>query len=201
MNYYRQLCDLPKIPAKFINDLLVVFQQAHSDDTSKHPVPEYESRKIINLHPDSDIVSARSKRYDTADDFKLWVSDHVAASWTECSASITKSGPGGIHGAHTDWSRHWALIYVIQSGGQECQTVWYKEKDQPVIRSDLGCFVNDYSLLQTLDHVIMHENAWYVIDTKCLHGVENIEHDRLTVQIGLQHLDAVKSLTIQGESL
>jgi hypothetical protein len=71
--------------------------------------------------------------------------------------------------------------------------VWYQQKDQPVIRQDLGCFITDYNNIEEIDQIKMQKNNWYVINSQILHGVESMTRDRITVQIGLWTLDNIKS--------
>lgn len=191
---YYHLEDLPSIPDCFVPDLLArAYYERRQDTSQNHLRPEYRSRMISNIATNEALPSTRSQRYQTSADFADWVRKNVVDDYTECSISVTEHALGCIHGAHTDWTRHWILIYPFVRGGARCQTTWYQQHGQDVRRSDLGCYVTDYSQIQILDHVIMQERSWFALDTRVLHGVENIECDRITVQIGLWHLDGVRT--------
>jgi len=194
---YYHLVDLPSIPDSFMQDLLSrAYHEQRQDTSQNHLRPEYRSRMISNIDSDKLLPSTRSQRFKTSDDFAHWIRQNIVTDYTECSISVTEHALGSIHGAHTDWTRHWLLIYPFVTGGAKCQTTWYQQHGQSVQRPDLGCYVTDYSEIQVLDHVIMQERSWYALDTRVLHGVENIQHDRITVQIGLWHLDDVMTKLI-----
>jgi hypothetical protein len=88
-------------------------------------------------------------------------------------------------------------MYLLETGGNNCQTVFYQEKDQPVWREDVGCFVTDYDLLTEIDTITIPKGTWCVFDTTVLHGVLNLESDRIAVQVGLRGTDqTIYSLAI-----
>lgn len=189
---FYHLQDLATVPDKFLDDFVSRLNDPRRSDTSlNHTRPEYVSRLLTNGQWTKN--STRSQRFDTAEDFKSWVADNITDTWTECSISSTEVNLGDMHGAHTDWSRHWVLIYVIDPGGDHCRTVWYQQHDNSIVRTDLGCYVTDYTLLRELGDVRMAKHNWYAINSQILHGVESLTQDRITVQIGLWDLNTVKS--------
>jgi hypothetical protein len=98
---------------------------------------------------------------------------------------------GGYHIVHSDILRSYAINYMIELGGDEAWTSWYKEKDQPLKRlkkgglsqSDTGYI--DYSNLELLDTVKFEQGKWYILSTDVLHDVGKIVGTRKSVTISI----------------
>ena len=96
---------------------------------------------------------------------------------------------------HSDVLRLWALIYVIDTGGDNVVTTWYQEKGKPLNRprlnpdktpgvekqTDTG-FV-DYNNLISLDNIKVKKNQWVLINVQILHDVDNITGTRKALSI------------------
>jgi hypothetical protein len=97
------------------------------------------------------------------------------------------------HIVHTDRLRLTALNYIIDTGGSDVVTSWYKEEGKnlhrlqktPGSQSDSGAV--DYKNLQLLESVILEKNNWYIIDTRILHDVDNITATRKSISISFSH--------------
>ena len=192
---YKLLTDLPAIPEHLLTEAwqLVEVQPAQQQKASTLAsyYPEFKQRVLkINGQP---TTTAHNKRFVLSDQFQDWIRNNISSEFVEATVAITGATRDGqaanVHGAHTDWSRNLLLLYLLDTGGDNCQTVFYQEKDQPVWREDLGCYVTDYDLLTEIDSVTIPKGVWCVFDTTILHGVLNIEKDRIAVQIGLQGSD------------
>jgi hypothetical protein len=108
---------------------------------------------------------------------------------TQCSLDNIPS----THIVHTDRLRLTALNYIIDTGGSDVLTSWYKEEGKnlhrlqktPGSQSDSGAV--DYKNLQLLESVILEKNHWYIIDTRILHDVDNITSTRKSISISFSH--------------
>jgi len=97
------------------------------------------------------------------------------------------------HIVHTDRLRLTALNYIIDTGGSDVVTSWYKEEGMnlhrlqktPGSQSDSGAV--DYKNLQLLESVNLEKNTWYIIDTRILHDVDNITGTRKSISISFSH--------------
>jgi len=97
------------------------------------------------------------------------------------------------HIVHSDRERLTALNYIIDEGGEDVITSWYKENNKELFRerktsggqSDSG-FVN-YQNLELLKSAKLEKNCWYIIDTRILHDVDNITGTRKSISISFSH--------------
>ena len=101
----------------------------------------------------------------------------------------SRSPTGGTHIVHSDINRIFALNYIVDTGGDNVLTSWYKEKNKPLRRSkssggrqtDSGAV--DYNNLELLESVNFEEHKWYLIATDILHDVDNITGSRSSLSI------------------
>jgi hypothetical protein len=124
-----------------------------------------------NLAADLDQDAVRWAKANIAEDFL-----HIQLSWTPKNRRES--------GAHSDATRNYTLIYLLDPGGDNVITTFYKEKDQPLHRPN-KTFVDYYSLLDKVASVRIKPRTWTVLNSTILHGVENIERPRYAIQIGL----------------
>ena len=105
---------------------------------------------------------------------------------------ITTTDPGCQHkGPHKDLSRQWTGIYVLKSGGPENQTCWYKDKNLPGLDCPAGHVVTDYDQVDTICCVRLIPYQWYLLNSNILHGVENINQGRKTLQFSLNDISTL----------
>jgi hypothetical protein len=102
---------------------------------------------------------------------------------TSCSPT------GGTHIVHSDWGRIFGLNYIVDPGGDNVLTSWYKEKNKPLRRlklsgnrqTDSGAV--DYNNLELLESVNFEKHKWYLLATDILHDVDNITGSRRSLSI------------------
>jgi hypothetical protein len=102
------------------------------------------------------------------------------------------------HIVHSDIERKSALNYIIDTGGENVVTSWYKEKEKNLYRnkisggmqSDSG-FIN-YQNLEILDSTKFEKNAWYALDVEVLHDVDYIVDFRRSITLAFSHKNYLK---------
>lgn len=110
----------------------------------------------------------------------------------------------GVHIVHSDINRRYAINYMIELGGDDAWTSWYKELNKPINRSkrtgntqaDTG-YVG-YENLELLDSVKFKKNKWYLIATNILHDVDNIVGDRKSISISIRPYKEKRIFKILG---
>jgi hypothetical protein len=125
------------------------------------------------------------------DDFSHWIKTQIISEFRETSVSILRHRSPSV-GPHSDTVTQFRLIYPISTGGQECCTTWWQQKNQDLFPV-LGHVVNDYDQLTQIDKVVMMPGRWYLIDTRVLHSVENVESDRVALHVSLDRCAELKS--------
>lgn len=118
--------------------------------------------------------------------------DHGYGNLRITQSTIDPNGGEKHKIAHTDFTRDFVLIYLLENGGPDHRTVFYHEKDQPLVR-ERNLRVFDYSLLQEIDSVRIPLHRWILMQTQILHAVENIPNHRVAFQLGINDISAIKS--------
>jgi hypothetical protein len=175
-----QFVDLPQIPQEFINQSLQAITANHLNE-ERWWWPQTAS--------EVDSVDNKLKQNVSFLQYKLpnnvieWFNENVIISG--CNAiHISKTTDGDHKGAHTDKTRDYVLMYLIELGGEKPYTVWYQEKNQPVIR-EKKARVHDYNLLTEIERVHIPQYKWCILNSRIIHGVDSLTYNRVGFQIGL----------------
>jgi hypothetical protein len=94
--------------------------------------------------------------------------------------------------AHTDFTRDFVLIYLLESGGPDHRTVFYHEEGQSIVR-ERHTRVFDYENLKEIGSIKVPLRRWILMQTQILHAVENIPNHRVAFQLGVNDISAIKS--------
>lgn len=90
-------------------------------------------------------------------------------------------------GAHVDVIRKFTLIYLLEPGGPNVETLWWRELGYELVRPP-GTQVEDGNMLQKVDGVQIQKGKWTLIYTQVLHSIENIYKPRIAFQVSLNKL-------------
>jgi hypothetical protein len=113
-----------------------------------------------------------------------WIVDNISPVCTDARMSFH----GGFHrgpttvGPHSDRKRNIRLLYIIDTGGPEVDTVFWQEADKPLHRepATVACSYQD---LTEVGRYRLAAGDWALIDTTVIHSVENIQGLRKTLQV------------------
>jgi len=109
---------------------------------------------------------------------------------------ITSTYPGFERcGPHIDRTRNFTLMFLIQTGGDHHETVFYKEKNTLDLVRPKGYHVDDYDKLDQIKTIVLQKNAWNLINGRILHSIEYIIDGRISIQISMDELDPNLILT------
>lgn len=148
--------------------------------------------------------STKTERTSLSDQAHTWVKNNVCNNFTECSYSVT-APISQSHGPHTDVTRLWLLMYIIDAGGDNVKNCFWQQKGHDKLRpGDSPVTVCDYSELELLSEIQFPVNTWVLFNTKILHSVENIQRPRIAIHIGLNDLNYLNesfasSLRVQSQ--
>jgi hypothetical protein len=196
---YVVLDNLPSVPDKFkevVTDLLAKEDLSPYRDYEKGDniqntagtiVPGYQNRQL--LINGKSITSTQSLRFNINEEWIKWIQDNIYADAEVTSSGIAVTHGSRYHGPHCDATRNYALIYLLDAGGDNVETVFWQEHGYPIVRPRVSAadqlFVSDYSHLTEIDRVCYPVNKWVLMNTRILHGVENIESTRIAYQVKL----------------
>ena len=123
-----------------------------------------------------------------------WSRENVTKHTKDIRLAATTPGLAST-GAHIDRIRNYVLIYLLETGGDDHQTVFYQEKGiSELIRpKEYHWHADNYDDLSIVSVIRLEVNKWNLMTTKVLHSVENIAQGRRSIQISLDNFldDAV----------
>lgn len=194
--------DLPKIPDGFLetidaydpNEVLAV-----SLGDGDLPSPSWLRMGTLTPHRSAtkdgvSIPNASYQRHPVNEKITNWIKQNIASDYTDFGISF-HGKTGSIALPHTDKTRNWTLMWLLDEGGPEVDTVYWQEENYPVIRNThpLGPDSYDvhwaaptsYDNLKEVGRVRLKCGRWHLITTQALHSVEGITAGpRKSLQIG-----------------
>jgi hypothetical protein len=192
MIYTYCFLDLPAPPQSIIDAAYVSLENRAEQDrvNALKQLPgysEYQYRTITK--PDgSTFTTAGTHRYAISEEFEQWVRDHFQQEPKGCGISIFDS-VGPALAPHVDASRNFTVQYLLDAGGDNVETVWYREKGRDIVRPDLranfdpAATIDRYDRVEEIDRVRLPVGQWACLHANILHSVENVEHPRIGIQI------------------
>jgi hypothetical protein len=150
--------------------------------------PAYVER--INVRQGKSSRNAFNNSYYLNNECLEWVKQNIDLNIFDIR--ITTTDPGCEHkGPHKDLTRQYTGIYVLESGGPENQTCFYRDKNLPGLDCPTGHYITDYDRIETICCVKFNPGQWYILNSHILHGVENISQGRKTLQFSINNIDSL----------
>jgi len=184
--YYKFLPKIPALPDNLIAELLdYIYKSDLSQlNTSWWAKDEkYQNRRVkIN---EVEYTSSKGILIDLQPKLLDFIHNNITRDYLKSAAIITdRVSP--VWGAHTDTTRRFLILNIIEPGGPNVITRWYQEKDKPVFRFEKPNVTPlDYSNLIELEKVCYPTNRWILMETKVIHDIQNIMSDRIAINVGL----------------
>ena len=75
------------------------------------------------------------------------------------------------------------IHYMINVGGDDVKTIWWKQHDEPTVREPWK-HVWNLAELEELDSTVFPEGQWNIMRTDIIHSVQSISTDRVALAIG-----------------
>jgi hypothetical protein len=154
---------------------------------------EYRER-VLTMPDGSQCTSITSQKWSISPELEQWIKHNVYnGPWVDVGIN-SHNNVSTVMGPHVDDIKREIILYVVETGGSDVETVWWQEQGFPVERVDKlpinnnGIFytsTDDYSKLTELERVCLPPGKWVRMNTVVLHSVENITGVRTIVKIGL----------------
>ena len=171
-----KLLNLPVIPGHLVDKAIQC--STKQDDTLNHEYvslthgrPLYENGKEIGR-------SSSQVRKRISDDFEQWVKDNITDRFKDVGVCATEEGMN-FSGPHVDQTRNYSLLYIISPGSTHATTSFWSTT-KPIEK-----YYNEYADLTLIDQVTIPKDTWCIINSKCIHSVENINQGRISIQVSL----------------
>jgi hypothetical protein len=192
MPQFYKILDLPPVPDHYE---ALALQQA-TEFTALPPeqrlarrAPLHDpKRPVMQFQRDGITQSGRTApRIDFADIMSDWVNQHISAEWNQITIGVNLAPSDGLPGdtiiPHTDTARSYVLIYLLDVGNLDQDTVFFQEQGQAIHRKR-NTTVEDFGRLIELERACYQLNQWAIMDATVLHDVENVQDRRTAIQIG-----------------
>jgi len=198
--YYKYL-DLPKVPEHIVDAALEFARDPErcSPEKSLKYSPEknivrtYWFRPVDvfgQTHPSRSVI-----RFNFGDQFEEWVRQNITSDFLDASlaCSMSKDGDGTVTGMHTDTTRNYLLMYVIEKTNDDQKTIWWQERGHPVVReNDLQ--VDHFNTVDSIAETVYEKCRWVLMNANILHSVHNIKGNRFALHVSLTNEQATKLL-------
>ena len=184
---YKVMENLPKIPGELISEMLTIFHDPGDHDIS-YPEPDWQ--RLLSIDGQQ-YPSTRQKRYPPPQSLSDWIGKNITSDYLYIHLGHTEAVAGQkltYQGPHTDRTRKWALMYVLDPGGNNCQTSWYQQKNQPILRdNEDGFYMDDYNQLIKIGKIRLSAGDWCLFNAKVIHDVSGINTDRKLIVVALDY--------------
>jgi hypothetical protein len=183
---------LPHPPQHFI-DRAIQFANEGSEGKRKNMNTAYypggvETHVDRSVTLEGETYSSRYQvGYELGEDFDQLVRENIVSDFV--NATVRRSeGKSPLHGAHIDNSRRWAIWYMLERGGEDSRTRFYKLPGHPTEWPLEHRVFNNMDELVEFDSVKWPVNQWFVINTSIIHAITDVTGARTSLQVGVMDI-------------
>jgi hypothetical protein len=186
--YYRIYNDLPKIPQKFVDQAMLIAYNTLRVAPEKSNNGDYlpTANRPLTLPDGTETVSRRTPRWKISDEFEQWVQENISADFNDAGVSISE-GDSDVTGPHTDGTRQYNLLYLIDQSNTDQHTCWWQEHGHSIIREERSLWIRDMRNLENKMCIEFPLNTWASMKIDILHSIHNIQGKRISIQISFNN--------------
>lgn len=175
MIWYCKAVDLPRVPDHFVQEIL--------NNEPGQVLREYKG--WIHTKNGQEIQSASNPFYYANNELEQWLKENIVAEYNDVGVRYAHFKEGTTTaGIHTDQTRRYVLQYLIKSGNGVLH--FWQEQGNEIVR-DGRYTPNNYDTLVLLEKFEIPEGQWYLLNTNILHSVEELDSNRISIQISLNY--------------
>ena len=172
--------ELPALPPVSLDFLTETFHQSADTICEKNNVA---------------IPNTVCTRHTVDKEIITWAKKNISTEFHTMGINCHGTPTGGVAIPHTDRSRNWVLMWIIDAGGDNVNTVFWQENGFDVER-DPGYYPTSYRNLIELESQVFATNCWVLLNAKVIHSIENLQSVRKSVQISFwEDTDFIRKLT------
>jgi hypothetical protein len=180
---WKELHELPSVPLQF------------EQQFTNHPdLPLFltwaESNRTITKPNGTSVSNINYSRLKISKELEDWVQTNICSKFIH--AAISVSDPGGVtdtHGPHVDGSRDVTIMWIHDTGGPTVDTVFWEVLNEPLVSESRGKWLDTYNNLKEYTKVRFRPRTWYLLNTRIMHSVENLQSPRIVLQVSLGYKD------------
>jgi hypothetical protein len=128
---------------------------------------------------------------------KTWIHNNITEDYKNIGLSRMWGHPVCL--PHTDLTRDVTLLYLFNCGGPEVYTKFWQLKNFPLHQYEQS-HPDTYDDLDLVFSTVLQPFKWYILDARCLHSVEGMTNDRVSLQLGFMKT-SIWAQQIFGEDL
>jgi len=173
VNCYRYLDKLPKVPLSLLREI--------SDYAPEHR--EYVSViDRVMTDKNANVPNLMYRRWTITPALTEWLKHNISDQLDKVGVQMSSPYNGsGVHLPHTDsHPRRWVLNYIVELGGDNVLTSFYKEKGHPLVREHLTR-PESYDDLELVEQFKAEPGRWWVLNAQIIHDAINITGNRISI--------------------
>lgn len=173
---------LPPVPEQFIQQALQRAANLDGEEQSRHHDGSGQDYRREVIRNQTVEVVRNNIRIAIGPEIEQWVHDHISEETTGVGVSTSIGNTSCLQSPHTDGTRSYVLIYLIDLSNEDQDTVFWHEPGRALRRKRL---TNSYDLdrLNQIDSVRIPLRQWCYLDATILHSIENIQQRRIAIQV------------------
>jgi hypothetical protein len=192
---YKLLPDLPKIPEEFCNiDLDWTPENKEIHTTGVGEKTNQPGNNYLCAMPErgkhvwfgEEVQFGTHRRRPSHPGFESWVKHNIAEDFLDVGIQYFTGGP--TSSVHTDISRDYSLIYLLETGGPDaCFGIWqHRDPGHPTVWDKHVTFFDNNELINVAT-VKPQAGEWYLLNAKILHSVTGCIKSRVGLHVSLNH--------------
>ena len=156
---------------------------------------------VITIN-DTAVSGSDYNRYAVTDDIVNWCAENVFPHIRKnFKIGIQVFSGGNNYCPHIDGQRGTRILnYLIDTGGDNVETVWYQENGQRLYRYVPRIFYT-FDNLEERQRVKFEQDSWFVIQGNIIHSVLNLTGDRVALSIGFSETDYIEAKAFWDQQL
>lgn len=166
-DYFFQPIDLPPLPERFVQEALIE-ERTDLIVTSTDRHIEDKGGRYRN---------ARLQRWRLGQDLASWLQSQGIHGFKD--VSVQTINQGDTLGPHTDSWQSCKLFYLLQPGGANVETIWYRQPGKDLIRKKF-LLIDNTTDLEVVHRMVIPPLQWGFINVQIIHEVRNITACRET---------------------
>ena len=194
MFLYKPLPQLPHPPKELIDSVDL------NRKPEKMEIGIHNKRNLVNWYGRSFKAGVNVRTKHPA--FDAWVRQNITSEIVDAGVNYITLDDNTERpvssGAHVDVIRKFTLLYLLDPGGPDVETVWWKELGYDYVRPP-GTQVEDFNMLHRVAGVKVPKGTWMLIYTQVLHSSEHIYRPRIAFQVSLNKLPKEWDVNIETQ--
>jgi hypothetical protein len=180
------MTDLPTVPDDFVELAITCAFNRLGTQQSAYTGDVYSTKRVVQKDG-KQVISRIQPRFGLEDVMSAWTNTHISTEWSQIGVATSilsqqAKANSQMQSPHTDGTRSYALLYLLESSNADQDTVFWHEPGYPIHRKRTMSPLNLDHLIK-IDSVRIPLHTWTYIDSTILHSVENVTQSRITLQI------------------